>query len=216
MPSNPVVQSTDMFVLNSSQEYLQELCERHVPDSLLAEAWEEFYRVYSDLIRRFAITQGLRDADLDDCVQEVWNTVATSLFHFEHPENRPGLRAWLFTLVRSKATNVFRSKARRPADSLDQKMIAGQEPGDTKSDPATLYEQQWEQALLDSVVSQLREELSPTNARILQMRLIDHRSVNEVASALNLTPKQVNAQQYRVMKKLRTRVALFTGDPIGS
>ncbi len=80
MPSKPLMQTTDMFVLNSSQEYLQALCERNAPDSLLAEAWEEFYRVYSDLIRRFAITQGLRDADLDDCVQDVWNTVATSLF----------------------------------------------------------------------------------------------------------------------------------------
>ncbi|MFQ5730501.1 MAG: sigma-70 family RNA polymerase sigma factor [Planctomycetaceae bacterium] len=216
MASNSRVQSTDMFVLNSSQQYLRSLCERNAPGSLLAEAWEEFYRVYDDLIRRFAIAQGLRDADLDDCVQDVWNAVAASLFTFEHPENRPGLRAWLFTLVRSKATNILRSKARSPARSLDQEMIAGQEPGDPQADPAKLYEQQWEQALLDSTVSQLREELSPSNARILQMRLIDHRSVDEVARELNLTPEQVHARQYRVMKKLRTRLALYTGDPLGS
>ena len=210
------VQSTDMFVLNSSQEYLQTLCERNAPNSLLAEAWDEFYRVYDDLIRRFAFKQGLQEADLDDCVQEVWNAVATSLFHFERPENRPGLRAWLFTLVRSKATDIFRSKARRPADSLDQKMIAGQEPRDPESDPAILYETQWRQALFDSAVSQLREELSPSNDRILQMRLIDHRSVDEVARELNMTPEQIHARQHRLMNKLRIRVALYAGEPLGS
>lgn len=216
MASKPRVRSTDMFVLNSSQEYLRALCERNAPDSLLAEAWDEFYRVYDDLIRRFAITRGLRDADLDDCVQDVWNAVATSLFHFEHPESRPGLRAWLFALVRSKATNIFRSKARQPADGLDEKLIAGHEPGDEQSEPGALCEQQWKQALLDSTISQLREELSPSNACILQWRLIEHRSVDEVACELNLTPQQVHTRQHRVMKKLRTRVALYAGDPLGS
>ena len=110
MPSNRMAQSTDMFLLNASQAYLQALCKRKAPDSFLAEAWNEFYRVYSDLIRRFAIKQGLRSADLDDCVQDVWSTVASNLAHFEYRENRSGLRAWLYTLVRSKAVDLLRQK----------------------------------------------------------------------------------------------------------
>ena len=48
------------------------------------------------------------------------------------------------------------------------------------------------------------------------MRLIDHSSVDEVASELNLAPQQIHARQHRLMKKLRARVALYTGGPIGS
>ena len=207
---------TDLQLLLDAQAYLKMLLEDKVPNSLMAVAWENFYREYDDLIHRFVVAQGVSHSDVDDCVQEVWSKVAARLFKFDRPADRPGLRAWLYALVRSKATDVFRSKARRPANSLDQRMRAGQEPGDTQADPATLYEQQWEQSVLESIVSQLREELSPTNSRILQMRLIDRRSVDEVASELNLAPQQVHARQHRVMKKLRARVAFYTGGPIGS
>ncbi len=207
---------TDISLFRDAQAYLKLLLDNKVPNSLLAVAWENFYRVYDDLIHRFVVAQGVPHSDVDDCVQEVWSKVAARLFKFDRPADRPGLRAWLYTLVRSKATDIFRSKARLPSDSLDQRMRAGQEPGDTQADPATLYEQQWEQSVLESIVAQLREELSPTNSRILQMRLIDRRSAGQVASELNLAPQQVHARQHRIMKKLRARVALYSGGSLGS
>ena len=112
--------------------------------------------------------------------------------------------------------NDFRRKVRQPAGSLDQWKLAGNEQGDTRADPAILYERQWEQAILETNVAQLREELSPTNSRILQMRLIDHCSVDEVAAELNLAPQQIHTRQHRMMKALRARMVLYTGGVIGS
>ncbi len=207
---------TYLPLLQDAQAYLKLLLANKVPNSPLAVAWENFYRVYDDLIRRFVVAQGVSHSDVDDCVQEVWSEITARLSEFDRPADRPGLRAWLYTLVRSKATDVARSKARRPVVSLDQRKLAGHEHGDTRADPATLYEQQWEQAVLESIVSQLREELSATNSRILQMRLIDRRSAEQVASELNLAPQQVHARQHRIMKKLRARVALYSGGSLGS
>lgn len=206
---------THLLLLQDAQAYLKSLLEEKVPDSLLTAAWEDFYRVYDDLIRRFVVSQGVLRSDVEDCVQEVWSEVVDRLVDFNRPPDRPGLRAWLYALVRSKTTNVFRKKARQPAESLDEAMIGGLEPGDAQADPATLYEQKWEQAVLQSVVAQLREELPPTNSRILQMRIIERRSVEEVARVLNLTPAQVHARQHRIMKKLQAHVALYTGAPFG-
>ena len=79
-----------------------------------------------------------------------------------------------------------------------------------------MVEQQWEQAALESVLEEFCEEISTTNARILRMRLIDRRSVDEVASELMLAPRQIHARQHRLMKKLRLRVALYAGGPLGS
>jgi RNA polymerase sigma factor (sigma-70 family) len=207
---------TILDLLYDVQAYLKMLLENKVPDSLLVAAWENFYSVYDDLIRRFAVAQGVPHTDVDDCVQDVWIEVTTRLCEFNRPADRPGLRAWLYALVRSKAMNVFRRKVRRPAGSLDQWMMAGQEPRDPRTDPATLMEQQWEQAALESVIEELCEEVSTTNACVLKMRLIDRCSVDEVVCELDLAPEQVHTRQHRMMKKLRARMSLYTGGPIGS
>ena len=209
------VSGTHLTLLLDAQEYLRKLLDEKAPDSLLAASWESFYAVYDDLIRRFVVAQGVPKSDVDDCVQEVWTEIASRLDTFDRPPHRPGLRAWLYTLVRSKAADVFRRRSRRLTDSLDGDS-SGTEPTDPRADPATLYELNWEQAIVDSQLSQLSEELSATNSRILQMRLAEHRSVDEVARELDLKPEQVHARQHRIMKKLRARVALYTGEPFGA
>jgi RNA polymerase sigma factor (sigma-70 family) len=204
------VRETCLPLLRGAQSYLKALVDDIAPDTFVAEAWDDFYRVYDDLIRRFVAAQGVPRSDLDDCVQEVWGEVAARLAQFNRPEDRPGLRAWLFALVRSKATNVFRKRGRHPQESLDERISAGDEPGDAQEDPAALFEQRWEQAVLDSMVAQLHGELSPTNSRILRMRVIEGSCVEEVAGELHLAPEQIYARQHRILKKLRARVASYT------
>ena len=47
---------TNVVLLGWTQQYLRSLVEQETPDSMLAAAWDEFYRVYDGLMRRFAIT----------------------------------------------------------------------------------------------------------------------------------------------------------------
>jgi RNA polymerase sigma factor (sigma-70 family) len=214
-PSDRGALETYLPMLWGAQDYLQALVEKKAPGSLLAEAWEDFYRVYDDLIRRFVVAQGMPYCEVEDCVQEVWSEVAIRLTKFNRPADRPGLRAWLYTLVRSKAANAFRKRAREPVANLDEMIREGREPDDRSADPAALHERAWEKAVLQSVFEQLQSEMSPTNARIMQMRLIDQRSVADVAAELNMAPVVVHARQHRILKKLRARVALYTGEPLG-
>ena len=108
---------TYLPLLQDAQAYLKMLLEDRVPDSLLAVAWENFYSVYDDLIRRFVVAQGVPHSDVDDCVQEVWSEVATRLFEFDRPADRPGLRAWLYALVRISSSGRYCpwAAARTPA-----------------------------------------------------------------------------------------------------
>jgi RNA polymerase sigma factor (sigma-70 family) len=133
--------------------------------------------------------------------------VAIRLSEFNRPVDRPGLRAWLYALVRSKATNVFRRKARHSAESLDERISAGHEPRDSDADPATVFERRWERAVLDKIVAQLRDDLSPTNRRILQLRLLERRNVEEVAAELNVPSAVIHARQHRILKRLKASVA---------
>ncbi len=89
------------------------------------------------------------------------------------------------------------------------------EPGSNESDPADVCQWQWEDALLWTVLAELRSEVSQRNSRLLQMRLIEARSVAEVAAALSLTREQVRSRQYRMLRKLRARMAVYTGRHFG-
>ncbi len=197
------VRETSLSLLRAAQVYLK------TAEQPAARAWDSFYELYDELIRRFVIAQGIPRCDVDDCVQEVWREVAVRLGAFNRPIDRPGLRAWLYALVRSKATNVFRKKARHSAESLDDRISAGHEPDDSQADPAAVYERRWERVMLDRIVDQVREDLSPTNCRILQLRLIERRSVEEVAAELNVSPEVIHARQHRILKKLKSNVASY-------
>lgn len=202
---------TYLPLLRSAQAYLHSLLERRAPGSALTAAWQQFYRIYNELIRRFVIAQGIRDADVDDCVQDVWSEVAARLVEFRHPGNRPGLRAWLYTLARSKATDLVRQKARHNGKRLSETS----EPADDEPDPAEAHQQQWDRALAKTLLAGLCNEVSQLNSRLLRMRLIEGRSVGEVAAALDLAPAQVRYRQHRMLRKLRARMAVYSGNHFG-
>lgn len=208
------IRETNLRLLHSAQAYVKLRLKEIVPDRSLALAWEEFYSFYDVLIRRFIAAQGVPPSDVDDCVQEVWSEVAARLAEFRRPADRPGLRAWFYVLVRNKSTDIFRRRRRRLEDSLDQAMANGKEPEDTQTDPAVLCQRRWEQSVFESVVERLRVELSAMNYRIFCMRALEYRTTKEVASLLKITPKQVRYRLHRVMKKLKTHVAITIGMPI--
>jgi len=210
MEDNPGTK-TNVILLGWTQEYLRTVLAEGNPDSVLAAAWDEFYRVYDGLMRRFAMARGLVGADVDDCVQAVWMQIASSLGEFEHPESHAGLRSWLYTLVRSRAGDLLRRKSRRPAESLDRARDAGYEPADPVADPGRQLEKEWEHALLETLLDELRQEISEINWRLLKMRCLEGREVPVVASELGLSSEQVWYRQRRLLKKLRARVAVFTG-----
>ena len=114
-------------LVENSQEFLRAAMAEQMPDALLTAAWDEFYRVYDVLIRRFAVARGVRGADVDDCVQDVWSEIAKRLVGFQIT-SEAGLRSWLFALVRSRATDMFRRRTRRPLAFLGDSLQEGLEP----------------------------------------------------------------------------------------
>lgn len=207
--------ATNLPLLESTQTYLQSLLERQAPDSVLSEAWDEFYRVYSELIRRFVFARGVPAADVDDCVQEVWSTVAQKLVKFQHPKNRPGLRAWLYTVVRSKVTDIMRQRIRQRSVNLDSDIPVADKNAVIPGQPGEADEAAWLTTLAEMLLEELRPNVSDLNYQVVRMRLFEGRSVSDVAAALDITPEQVRSRQHRLLSKLRVRQAIYTGRTLG-
>ena len=206
--------NTDLSLLEKTQQYLQVLLSQKAPDSLLEQAWEMFYGVYTRLLRRFIISRGIRDADVDDCLQEVWREVAARLVEFDHPRDHPGLRAWMYAVVRSKTTDSVRQRIKQGTIGLDDSVLQ-LEPDSRELDPAEHFERQWEDVMLQTIVEDLRGTASERSYQVFQMRSVENRSVKEVADALGISAEQVRYRHHRMLKKLKTRRSLFTGDPLG-
>lgn len=204
-------EATRLSLLEQTQAYLQALIEDRAPGSMLSQAWQEFYRIYSRVIRRYVISHGIQGADADDCVQEVWMAVARKLTEFEHPRNRPGLRSWLYTVVRSKTTNVIRRNNRRTIHNLDAFIEEVTDLASVEPEPAEATEWQWEATMVMTAMEELRRRVPEINYRVLEMRIVEGRSEADTATALGLTPEQVRYRKHRTKRKLESMLDTYTG-----
>jgi RNA polymerase sigma factor (sigma-70 family) len=194
--------------------FLQKRLQRLAPDAVLTHAWDGFYRTYTNILRRMAAEFRLDAEDSEDLVQEVWLQVIAHLPEFEWQPDGSGLRGWLYTLIRNKALNLIRQKARnpvRPGGLMEMHEVTDRTPG-----PAEQWEIQWDRELMHLLLAELSTQVSPVNHRLLVLRWIEGRPLAEVARLLNLSEKQVTYRQQRLFRKLRAAQALYRGEPFGA
>ena len=202
-------------MINMTQEFLQERLRGVAPDSLLVHAWQEFYEFYNEIIRRFALSSSLPKSEVDDCVQEVWCTVVEELPNFDYDPHRGRFRSWLYALVRNKAMDRVRRRARHPVGSLHDAQATGLRDASDQADPTAALEQRWNQELVRTVLGELQKVSSETSYQVFYLRSIEERSVAEVAQAMDLTPAQVRARHHRLRRRFRTMLDLFAGRDLG-
>lgn len=197
-------------LMENTQEYLRACMADKLPDAMLVAAWDDFYRVYDVLIRRFVIARGMRGADVDDCVQDVWFEIGRRLATFEIT-CEAGLRSWMYTLVRSRATDMFRRRARQPAALLGESLQQGFEPPGREGDPSIQSEQAWTDAVVQTMILKLQAEVSELNFEIFRLRSLEGVGVNETAETVGVTSDQIRYRHHRTMKKLKAMAALYLG-----
>jgi RNA polymerase sigma factor (sigma-70 family) len=174
------------------------------------DSWEEFYQVYDVLIRRFIIARGVRGADVDDCLQQVWTDIANRLTKFQIT-SEAGLRSWIFTLVRSRSTDMFRRKNREASVSLSKSLEDGFDPVSREADPTARYDQEFDAAVVQTLVMKLESEVSKLNFEIFRLRSLEGASVSETAKEVEVTVEQVRYRHHRTMQKLKAIAATYLG-----
>ena len=117
-------------------------------------SFDAVYREHFAFVWRSAKRLGVRDASLDDVVQEVFVIVHRKLDDFE---GRASMRTWLFGITLRVARDYRRSTARKsPEGSVDPDTLRATAPGPSemleKAEAARLL-----QALLDDLDSERRE-----------------------------------------------------------
>ncbi len=196
----------DLELLQNTQAYLECRSQRRTPDCHLVEAWDQFYDTCDPLIRRFAGAWRVPEADLNDCVQQVWVELVGKLRHYDPRRGR--FRSWLYTLVHSRVTDLLRDRVHHPTGTLSSEMeerLCGRD-----SDPAAECERRWERVAVREVFALLHRRVSPANFLLLYLRWMEGWTVRDVAGLLGLTPPQVWIREHRVKHRFRRLFERYT------
>lgn len=164
--------------------------------------WEEVYAQFAPMIRSYARSRGVTQAD--DIVQEVFASIVGRLPEFDGDE--AGLRSLMFKVAFRRIADDHR-RTYRSRETL----VASHDPV-----PALLPTVEETVAARCNAQEALNafSILSPRERTVLKMRLVEDMSPGEVAQAMALSGVNVRVIQARALAKLRNHlIAKNNGEP---
>ena len=170
------------------------------PQAALVPNFADVYETYFDFVWRSARRLGVRDASLDDVLQDVFVTVYRRLPAFE---GRSLLKTWIYGVVRHTVQDYRRTLRRKPSEALEH------EPPDVLADSPHDCAVRTEGArLLDAVLAELDDDLR----EVFVLSELEQMSAPELAAALSLNVNTVysrlrsaRANFDAALKRLRSR-----------
>lgn len=164
------------------------------------EAWsgfvERFRRPLVALIRRL----GVAPLDVEDVVQETLLAFAIALQSGGYVRERGRLSKWLLGIARKKAMRERGRAARRRRVAT---VGDGRAPADRDSGAVGRWEAEWERALLDECLANVRREVAPPTYRAFELAVLHRRSTAEIAQELGIAETAVYNAKHRVVTRVR-------------
>ena len=169
-------------------------------------AWFRFVNVYTPLIELWSRQQGIRRADREDIVQNVFVAVAQHIEEFGRDRVENSLRAWLWTITRSKIIDHVRLSRRTPhtiAGDLfvtleaPDRLLEARNASDSADDLNTL---------VNSALQVIRLDFSQQTWSAFWQTCALGRRPSEVARELSMTDAAVCMCRARVMRRLRETI----------
>jgi RNA polymerase sigma-70 factor (ECF subfamily) len=163
-------------------------------------AWEQFVQLYAPLLYAWAARTGLQEADAADLVQEVLVLLLDKLPEFQY-DGTKSFRGWLHTVM----LNKLRERVRRPALPLARDGLADDLAGPDGLD--AFSEAEYREHLVGQALHLMQAEFQPVTWQACWEHLANGRPAAEVGAELGLSAGAVRAATFRVVTRLRQRLA---------
>ncbi|MHC4938543.1 MAG: RNA polymerase sigma factor [Planctomycetota bacterium] len=152
------------------------------------EAFDELFRRYATLVLGYMRRGYVTDADAHDLTQQTFLQL-----HRARRDYRPEqpLRPWLMTIARNAKRDFFRRQRRRePLESLPEELGR--------------VDRRVERSDVREEIARSIERLPPALATIVRARWFEHRTYQEIADLLGISPGAAKVRAHRACRALRT------------
>jgi RNA polymerase sigma-70 factor (ECF subfamily) len=170
-----------------------------------AGAWARLFALYQPLVRSWCLRAGVRSADVDDVIQEVFTATASGLDGFRR--DRPGdtFRGWLRGIARNLVLLHFRRSQRQPqaegGSNAWQTMQAVADlaaaPGDDDDDAEELG------ALYQRALDQVGAEFEERTWQAFWLTTVAGRPPATLTDELGMSVASIRQAKCRVLRRLK-------------
>ncbi len=165
--------------------------------------WTTFCERFRYPLMAFCRRFGLSSADSEDVTQDVLLAFVDRYRQGAYQREKGRLSAWLFGIAYREIQNHRRRRGRE-AERRDPR---GQyssfwEAQPSSEEAAEVWDREWEQAILESCLKQVRHELQASTFRAFQLVVHEEKSPAEVARELGISRDAVYVAKHRVLKRL--------------
>ena len=175
-----------------------------------AASWEEFYRLYRQLVHGLAERAGLSRAEAEEVTQDVFRRVAETIHEFEANPQRGSFRRWLMNLARWRIVDKFRERpagaapgGRRETDERTATVERVPDEGGIEAG----WDEEWRKHVLEAALDRIARRIKPRHFQVFDLYVRQGRPVLTVALELGVDPASVYLIGHRVTRQLKVEVA---------
>ncbi|MFO0974307.1 MAG: sigma-70 family RNA polymerase sigma factor [Phycisphaerae bacterium] len=172
-------------------------------------AWGEFVARYGDLIRGFAVRQGLQAADCDDVVQDVLVKLGKALPGFTYDPAKGRFRGYLKTVV---LRCIFDLSCQRRGERAVEKIEELTQAAGASPDVDDAWEVEWRRYHLRQAMGVIRAEFNDRDVAAFQQYSVDGEEAQAVAAALGMSLDAVYQAKSRILRRLGELIELQVKD----
>jgi len=175
-----------------------------IRDKSDAQAWEEFFNLYSPLLFSYAHDRGLSHEDAEDICASCYTTLVQKISEFEYDRNNSGFRAWLRTLVQRRVIDLYRKKQHASAHSCELERIV-----DQGESPDEAWERNWRVHHIRYCVAQVGKRVEASTLEVFRMLTELDLTVPEICDRMGMNPDRVYQIKSRMLKLIRQELDQF-------
>ena len=173
-------------------------------------SWQEFFNIYSKLIRGVALSKGLTAAEAEDVVQETMLAAAKYIPNFKYDRKVGSFKQWLLNLCRWRIYDQFRRRSiseTRPRNdlSVDTNLMSTlvDENGVNFDE---LWEVEWQKSVMDSAIKKVKTSLDSRKYQIFDFLINKQWPPEKVAESFGISRNQVYLAKHRITILIKKEV----------
>jgi len=197
----------------SSNATSRTLLERVKADE--AAAWERLVALYAPLVFHWCRRWDLREPDIADILQEVFQAVFAHVGGFRKEREGDSFRGWLRRITQNKLRDHLRRVGREPpgVGGSEAQNRLNQLPVPQTSEVDSDADQLAERGLLRRTLELIRRDFEERTWQAFWETVVEGRSPRDVAEGLAMSAGAVRVAKCRVLHRLRAELGdLLPGD----